>query len=1219
MDALIPLLADTLGAGSMDAEPLARMLHDKTGGDPLRVNQFLAAVHREGFIDFDDDKNDYLVGLIVNRIREMPEATQAALRTAACLGNRFDVRVVADVGNISVAQANEALRPACVDGLLVIEERARETHLWFHDRFQQAALSAISDAQLPQVRLDIGRAMLRESTPEELRARAFEIAGHLNDGISLLKDPRERLELARLNLMTGRRATEANAHAAGLGFLRTGIDLLPADAWDVELELALALYRARAECELYVGHNEEAERLLRIALDHAPGMLEKIDIYEALMIAHMNMLRFADAIAVGLDALQLLGISLPRDADGWRGSAASGMSLLRQRLAGIDVAELLDRPLADSPIHKAASRILDRMVPPAHNTSADLFVLITVELLKISLEHGHVGASPYGYECYGMLLPGAGGDQSTALEFGRLGVALVDKMGLIEGRSAVLFVFAYFICPWKRKLTESFASFRDGYRAGIEGRDPPHVAYNLMGLCQYTYFSGQPLECVDPELEKLEQYSREIRIEMAFGAGEALRQTLRALRGLTSHPTSLSDNAFDEKVFFRTMVEGKVYLTSNFYYLVKLQLCVLAGDLAGATASAKEFEAVKFVSSTTFMAVEYCFYHSLLLAAACASLSQEDRAGHLGKLRANLQQLEGWANDSPDNVRHKKLLIEAELARLENQDGDAVRGYEESIRTARKCGALRDEAIAHEAAGGFYLSRGRTAVGHAFITDARAVYMQWGAEAKVRQLDEKYCNRREGVSAAALGVGAAQLDAMAVIKGSQAISTELVLNKLVDSLMRVVIEHAGAETGYLLLFRDRQLWIEAAAGTALHGPNAIPPRVLALEAANLPQMIIDFVRQTGESVLLADATKENPFRGDPYIVEHEPRSVLCLPMKRQGQLIGMVYLENNLMTDAFSRDRVAILEVLSAQAAISIDNATLYEELEQRVEERTRELEASMRQLKENHAHLVVAERKAAVAPFEREMAIAQQIQISILPRNLSLEGLEVSAGMCTASEVGGDYYDVCATEDRGGWIGIGDVSGHGLYAGLIMLMIQSGLASLMRFAPFAEPHALLTLLNTMLYENVHERLASTDFATLSLFRYHRDGRLRVAGAHEDTLIWRAASGKCERIPTSGTWVAAMADVARHMTSKTHQLHAGDVVLLYTDGITEAMSPTREQFGVQRLSDALARFHELPVDEIRDRVFSTVNAWSSVLADDRTLVVLRYRGPSAVTVESGVS
>jgi sigma-B regulation protein RsbU (phosphoserine phosphatase) len=337
-------------------------------------------------------------------------------------------------------------------------------------------------------------------------------------------------------------------------------------------------------------------------------------------------------------------------------------------------------------------------------------------------------------------------------------------------------------------------------------------------------------------------------------------------------------------------------------------------------------------------------------------------------------------------------------------------------------------------------------------------------------------------------------------------------------------------------------------------------------------------------------------------------------MMRQGTLVGLLYLENSLAGDAFSPDRVGLLEVLSSQAAISLENATLYDEMERRVEDRTRrleestrDLEASLRLLKENQAQLIEAERKTAVAHYEREMAIAQHIQTSILPKRLDVPGLEIAASMLTASEVGGDYYDLHPTADGGCWLGIGDVSGHGLNSGLVMLMIQSGLATLMWRDPQAQPADLVALLNRMLYENIRVRLGRDDFATLSLLRFFPDNRFVVAGAHEDIIVWRAATGRCERIPTRGTWLGIAENTERQLKNQEHRLEPGDVMVLYTDGITEAKSADGQLYDIDRLCAAVERAHAKPTTDICRDILDGVRQWASEQADDQTLVVLRRK------------
>jgi serine phosphatase RsbU (regulator of sigma subunit) len=293
-------------------------------------------------------------------------------------------------------------------------------------------------------------------------------------------------------------------------------------------------------------------------------------------------------------------------------------------------------------------------------------------------------------------------------------------------------------------------------------------------------------------------------------------------------------------------------------------------------------------------------------------------------------------------------------------------------------------------------------------------------------------------------------------------------------------------------------------------------------------------------------------------------------------------------------DRAAAHRSLLAENTRMADELrVLNRDLEQRVAART--------------AQLVEAERRMAVAQYENELAIARRIQTSILPPRLEVRGYEVAARMVTAGEVGGDYYDLQATTDGGCWLGIGDVSGHGLTAGLMMLMLQSGLASLMQADAGADPATLLELLNRVFYENVRVRLKRDDFATMSLFRFFRDGRFVVAGAHEDILVCRARTGRCERIATSGIWLGVKAEIAVTLENAANRLEPGDMVVLYTDGITEARRPNdREQFGIERLEAAIEELAGGPLAELCDEILRRLAAWASPNEDDQTLVVMRF-------------
>jgi serine phosphatase RsbU (regulator of sigma subunit) len=551
--------------------------------------------------------------------------------------------------------------------------------------------------------------------------------------------------------------------------------------------------------------------------------------------------------------------------------------------------------------------------------------------------------------------------------------------------------------------------------------------------------------------------------------------------------------------------------------------------------------------------------------------------------------------------------------------------FEQAIKLARDSGSMMFEALASELAGRYAERRGWAQMaGDLYFRNASVAYARWGATRKARQIETRVPEPRHRVrvptvESPAVGwsgeVRTDNFDAIALARATQALSSEIVLAKLMARLMEIAIEQAGAERGFLLLLRNGELWVECAAGSKsdTFTRSRLPANTESSDQTTvsnettlpLPRAIIDFVLLAREKVVLTQASEPNRFSSDPYLRKHKPQSLLCMPMIRQGEVTGVLYLENRLAADVFTADQVELLEMLSTQAAISLENARLYEEMEERVKDRTRKLEQSLRTIQEDQAKIIEAERRAAVAHLESELAIARRIQTSILPRETSVAGMEIAAAMQTATEVGGDYYDILPTEDGGFWLGIGDVSGHGLDAGLVMLMLQSGLAALMRDDTWVDPARLLCLVNRAIYDNVRCRLKRDDYMTLSLFRFFPDGRFLVAGAHEDILIWRAQSRQCEDIQTHGTWIGMLDRIESATISREGYLRDGDVMVLFTDGVVEARREDHEQLGLDRVIEIASLAHAEPAAEICRRILDQARAWSPHQQDDQTIVVLR--------------
>jgi serine phosphatase RsbU (regulator of sigma subunit) len=553
-----------------------------------------------------------------------------------------------------------------------------------------------------------------------------------------------------------------------------------------------------------------------------------------------------------------------------------------------------------------------------------------------------------------------------------------------------------------------------------------------------------------------------------------------------------------------------------------------------------------------------------------------------------------WAEQCPDNFRHKHLLVEAECARVQGNHEAAMERYDRALAAAREQRNLQMEALSAELAGRYYQARDRTISAAAYLRQSLQAYQRWGATAKAADLQRRHgallgggATESPTAPRAPLGEAVVDLDIGSIIKATRAIAEEIVLERLVRTFVRIVIESAGAETGFLIFAAEDDLRVVARGQVDGAGAQATDEPLEGHQ--EIAPSIVRAVIERQDGLVYDDASKDPSLRLDPVVQRRAPRSVLCFPVMQRAQLVCVVYLENNLAAGVFTAGRVEMLRILAAQAAISIENARLYAGLQEKV----LELET---------AHREVADKER----LKQEMEIASRIQTGILPRNLAVRGLDIAATMRPATEVGGDYYDVVPTAD-GCWIGFGDVAGHGLPSGLVMVMIQSGVAALARQEPDASPGRLLCVLNQLLFENIRGRLRQDEHATLVLIRYHADGQLTFAGAHEQIIVCRAADGHCELVDTPGAWVGGMPELPPPPEGKC-KLEPGDVMLLYTDGVLEARNQQRQSFGLDRLCAELSRVRELPVDAIRDHLLETVMRWLELQDDDVTLLVARYRG-----------
>jgi PAS domain S-box-containing protein len=949
---LAPLTRDDLGhmiAGALRCEaslatPLAQLVQAKTAGNPFFVVQFLHALAEEDLLTFDHDAarwrwdhdrihakryTENVVDLMVGKLQRLPADTQQALQLLACLGNVAAIAIVSIVLGTAEEQVHAALWEALRQELV---ERLEGSYKFAHDRVQEAAYSQIPDALRAEVHLRIGRLLAAQTPPEKREEAIFEIVNQLNRGAALITEREERAQLAELNLIAGKRAKASTAYASALAYLNAGAALLVADCWECRQELIFALELNRAECEFLTGQLSVAEERLAALSRRATTTVEQANV----ACLHMDVCTVLDqtghAVTVCLDYLRHVGIewsSHPQEEE-VRREYERIWSVLGSRT----IEDLIDLPLIDDPASLATVEVLSKLTSPACLTDANLGALTTCKAVSLSLEHGNCDAACPAYVWLGSFAGPRFGDYQAGFRFGQVGYELVERRGLKRFEASTYSSFATLVVPWMKHVRACRDLEHRAFEAANRIGDLTVAAYACNHLNSGLLFAGEPLPEVQGEAEHGLAFAVKARFGLVIDIIATQLALIRMLRGLTPKFGCFDDGQFNELRIEDHLSSNPVLVIAECrYWIRKLQARYLADDYASAMDAASKAQPLLWTSSSFFEEAEYHFYAALAKAAHCDSALAVERQQHLDAVAAHHRSLQVWATNCPENFENRAALVGAEIARLEGRVLDAERLYEQAIRSSRDNGFAHNEAIAYERASAFYRARGFDQIADLYLRNARHRYLRWGADGKVRQLEEMYPQLATEEPAlgptSTIDASVEYLDLATVIKVSQAISGEIVLEKLLDTLMRTAIEHAGAERGLLILARGAELRIEAEATT---GGETTVVRLCdgPIAAAALPESVLHYVLRVRESVILDNAAAHSPFDADPYIRERQARSILCLPLINRGKLVGVLYLENNLTPRAFAPTRIAVLKLLAPQAAISLENTRLYRDLAER-------------------------------------------------------------------------------------------------------------------------------------------------------------------------------------------------------------------------------------------------------------------------------------------------
>jgi PAS domain S-box-containing protein len=939
LDDVDQLITDALHCERHAAHPLAQLVLEKTGGNPFFAIQFFTALAEEGLLAFDPiprvwqwDMNriraksysDNVVDIMAEKLKRLPDKTQKALKQLACLGNLVEIATLTLVHGESEEEIHKALWEATRTGLILQQDG---TYKFLHDRIQQAAYSLLPQEHRAQVHLALGRVLLRSMRADQLADHLFDVANQLNRGAALLIDRDEKAQVATIDLRAGQKAKASTAYASARLYLEAAMALLDERDWGKQYDLMFRLWLERAECEFLTGNFEETEHLIGELLLRGASKVDQAAAYTLKVLLHTVKAENTQAVDSALKCLRLFGIDLPPHPI-WEQVQAEYKTVW-QTMNGRPIEDLIDLPLMTDPELQAVTDMLSAMLPPAYFTDFNLYGLLVCRIVNVSMEHGTNGASANAFGYFGSVLAPVFHRYRDGFCFTRLAFDLVEKHGFLAYRAKIHFAMGM-VAFWLQPISVAIDFMRATSHHAIEAGD---LIYACYGMCQSGHgllVQNEPLDAVWQELEKNLNFARKTCFDDMVDAILSQQRFIATMKDRTATFSAVSDAQFDEAAFEARLTKDHTVTMVCFYWILKLKARFLLGDFAAALAAASKAKPLLFAATAQIQLLDY-FYYTALTVAACygyASDAQQQEWREL--LTMHGEQLREWAENYPPTFVDKHALVLAEIARLEGRDSDAMHLYEQAIQSARENGFLQNDALAHEVAATFYLARGFETFGHTYLRNARNGYHRWGALAKVKQLDERYPHLREErvptSTTATVGTSANQLDVETVVKASQALSSEIVLPKLIETLMRIAVEHAGAERGLLILLGGNEPQIEAEATTS-HGVVEVTVRQAVIGPLHLPKSMLQYVIRTREPVVLDDASGRNLYSEDEYVRQKRPRSVLCLPIVKQTKLVGAFYLENSLTPGAFTSDRVAVLEMLASQAAISLENAKLYSEL----------------------------------------------------------------------------------------------------------------------------------------------------------------------------------------------------------------------------------------------------------------------------------------------------
>lgn len=1238
LDSVQQLTAAAMG-DTADAAAVAEIIHRKTGGNPFFVRELLEHLAAGGWLTFQPGAGwradlegittaaltENVVAFLIEKLHRCPPAVQQILHAAACLGSRFDVAQAALAAETDVPSAQAALEAAVAADLLLVEStagRRADRFAFVHDGVQQAAYELAPEAERRARHWRIGRRLLStspssrsEPSRSSFAMRLFDLVNHLNRGREQAT-AEERQEVAHLNLHAGRAAKAAAAFAPALEYFQVGLELLPPDAWSNHYDLTLHLYLAAAEAAFLSANPQVAQALTETVFQHARTLPDALPAHEIAILAYSAQYQFHAALNHARTALEALGIVLPEQPT--PADVGTLWGRLRPHIPTLNEETLLSLPEMQNPQVLAASRLLYRMSLPAFLSNSTLFTLVTMWRVLLVLEHGTSNLSASSFVALGLVVSSGFQDPAQGYALGCLARRLLDHYPTSEARVRALVSYYFFLSIWREPAQDCIQPLRTAYQEAIETGDLEFASTALLAITWIGIFIGHPLDSLERDTQKRAEALRALRQERNYRTNNLCLSYIRNLRTQTDNPVQITWGEGDQAMNDAAVAATGDYGTLGTLAYLRMKLAWLFGDNQRAYAQSLMCEAnMTGLQSSCLQPNVYLFGALTRLARLRSGDVTDTETQEMRDWLADARRrMEHWAALAPMNYAQKLHLMDAEMHALRGDIGAALEAYDQAIATARENGFIHEEALANECAARFFLDQKRPKIARVYAQEARRAYVRWGATEKVRHFDEQYgalltepdLMRSTGTHMGLLTTSVptdstssgGSLDMASIMKAARVLAGEIVQERLLEALLKIALENAGATRGVLVLPREDGRWYVEAERDVHHSAATTPTPRLVEEVDTLPLSIIHLVLRTGEGIFLEDATESPDFSHDPYIQAVGLRSALCLPARHRGQVRALLYLENRAVANVFHAQRREALTILTAQTAVSLENARLYASLEEKVRQRTEELAEKNRRLQQTTTEILDGIR------------YAERIQRAILPtpEDFTRAFAEHFVLWRPRDIVSGDFYWLhcwCTAGRETRWLAVADCTGHGVPGALMSMIGNELLNQIVIERGIESPAAILDALDAGVRAALRHdarQEGQRDGMDIALCRLEPDGIVTFAGAGRPLYV--VEQGLLQEIRGDRGGIGSRKR-QRYFTEHRLHLPLGAMLYLCSDGFADQNNPQGERYGSKRLKQMLQSLalQALPLQQQHIERSLDEHSTGEPQRDDVTLVGIR--------------